>query len=138
MSNIKIFVSVIVILILGVVMTVLLRGTDTPADLGQYDEFAQCLADSGTLFYGAFWCSHCQTQKKMFGSSAKFLPYVECSPANGQGQFKVCQDANIEGYPTWEFPDGSRLSGELSFETLSEKTSCALPSTEATSSVEVN
>src|SRR5665811_85955 len=111
MSNMKIFVSVIIILILGVAMTILTRRTNAPEVPGQYDEFAQCIKDSGTVFYGAFWCSHCQAQKKMFGSSARLLPYVECSPANGQGQFEVCKDANIEGYPTWEFPDGFRLSG---------------------------
>src|SRR5665811_873658 len=72
MSNMKIFVSVIIILILGVAMTILTRRTNAPEVPGQYDEFAQCIKDSGTVFYGAFWCSHCQAQKKMFGSSADF------------------------------------------------------------------
>jgi len=138
MSNVKIFISVIIILFLGVAMTVLVRDTNVPVNSGQYDEFAQCITDSGALFYGAFWCSHCQAQKKVFGSSAKLLPYIECSPANGQGQFQVCSDANIEGYPTWEFADGSRLSGELSFEVLSEKTGCVLPHTEVTLPVGTN
>lgn len=89
--------------------------------------FAQCLSDSGAKFYGTFWCSHCQAQKRMFGQAQKYLPYIECSTPNGQGQLQVCKDAGIEAYPTWTFVDGSRLTGELSLETLSEKTSCPLP-----------
>jgi thiol-disulfide isomerase/thioredoxin len=94
---------------------------------GQYDSFAQCLKDKGAIFYGAFWCPHCQNQKAMFGKSAKFLPYIECSTADGRGQLKVCRDKNIEGYPTWEFADGSRLSGAISLSQLAEKTGCQLP-----------
>lgn len=94
---------------------------------GKYDIFAQCLKDEGAIFYGTFWCSHCQNQKAMFGKSAKLLPYVECSTPNGQGQLQICKDQNIAGYPTWEFTDGSRDGGELSLTYLSEKTGCILP-----------
>lgn len=89
--------------------------------------FTQCLADSGAKFYGAFWCPHCQAQKKMFGSSEKYLPYIECSTPDGQKQLDICKDAGINGYPTWEFADGSRVSGEQSLAILSEKTGCVLP-----------
>jgi len=94
---------------------------------GKLDEFAQCLKEKGAVFYGAFWCPHCQNQKTLFGSSAKLLPYQECSTPDGKAQLQVCKDKNIEGYPTWEFSDKSRLSGEISVEQLAEKTSCALP-----------
>lgn len=91
------------------------------------DGFAQCLADSGAKFYGAFWCTHCQAQKKEFRSSAQYLPYIECSSTDGQSQLDICKEAGIEGYPTWVFADGSELSGELPLETLAEKTQCTLP-----------
>ncbi|MFC1731829.1 hypothetical protein ACFL6I_16040 [candidate division KSB1 bacterium] len=94
---------------------------------GQYDEFAQCTADKGATFFGAFWCPNCENQKKLFGKSEKLLKYVECSTANGQNQLPVCSETGIEAYPTWEFADGSRLTGTLSFETLAEKTGCELP-----------
>lgn len=94
---------------------------------GKLDEFAQCLKDKGTVFYGAFWCPHCQNQKAMFGKSAKLLPYVECSTPDGKSQLQICKDKNIAGYPTWEFSDGSRESGEVSLSRLSEKTGCLLP-----------
>src|SRR5690242_11019622 len=29
--------------------------------------FAQALSASGTKMYGAFWCSHCNNQKALFG-----------------------------------------------------------------------
>ena len=94
---------------------------------GPLDGFAQCLKDKGALFYGAFWCPHCQNQKAMFGSSARLLPYVECSTLDSAGQLPVCQEKKIEGYPTWTFADGSRESGEVPLEKLAEKTGCALP-----------
>ena len=98
----------------------------TPAKPGKFDTFAQCIADSGTTFYGTFWCSNCQNQKAKFGSSVKLLPYVECSPKSGKGQLPICTDADIEAYPTWEFPDGSRVKGDISLERISEATSCPL------------
>lgn len=98
--------------------------------------FTQCLADSGAKFYGAFWCPHCQAQKKMFGSSEKYLPYIECSTADGQQQLQICKDAGITGYPTWEFADGSRMSGEVALSVLSEKTGCVLPGGVASGSLD--
>ena len=131
MSNKNIFILIIFILILGTIATVLLRSPSVPAGPGKYDTFAQCLKDKGAVFYGAFWCVHCQAQKELFGSSAKLLPYVECSTLNGESQTQECKDKKIDGYPTWEFSDGTRLSGEISLEKLAEKTYCPLPAGEA-------
>lgn len=126
-KNVKIFLSIVGLLILGIIATAILRSDSPQTDSGKYDAFATCLGDQGAVFYGAFWCSHCQAQKKLFGSSQKLLPYVECSLASGQGQTQVCIDKKIESYPTWEFADESRLSGEVPLEQLAEKTSCVLP-----------
>lgn len=127
MSNKNIFLLIVGILVLGTVATVFFNSATLPAGPGKYDAFAQCLKDKGALFYGAFWCPHCQTQKKMFGSSVKFLPYVECSTADGSAQLRECAEKKIEGYPTWVFKDGSRLTGEIPLKQLAEKTSCQLP-----------
>lgn len=94
---------------------------------GKYDNFAKCLNDKGAVFFGAFWCPHCQNQKKAFGKSFKYVKYIECSTPDGRGQTKECKDKNIEGYPTWDFTDGSRESSEVPFPKLSEKTGCTLP-----------
>lgn len=91
-------------------------------------EFAQCLVDSGATFYGTFWCPHCNSQKALFGEEATaILPYVECSTPDGQGQTQECKDAQIQGYPTWESADGTRLSGSQSFDQLGALTGCAVP-----------
>jgi len=94
---------------------------------GRLDTFAQCLKDNGAIFYGAFWCPHCQAQKRMFGNSTKLLPYVECSTPDGQNQLQVCIDKEVQQYPTWDFADGSRLTGEVPLVQLAEKTGCILP-----------
>src|SRR3989339_1031473 len=123
MNNKKIFFLIIGLLVLGTIATALLQSNGTPPEPGKYDEFATCLKDKGAVFYGAFWCSHCQATKKLFGTSQKLLPYVECSTADGRSQVKACVDKKITSYPTWEFADGSRLEGEVTFEQLALKTS---------------
>ena len=137
MNNIKIFISIIGLLILGIIVIVIVRSSNsnTPTGPGKYDDFAVCLKDKGAIFYGAFWCTHCQAQKKLFGSSQKLLPYVECSTANGQGQTQACIDKEIPSYPTWEFADGSRLNGEIPLAQLAEKTSCPLRQSSSEASV---
>ncbi|MDP4030655.1 MAG: hypothetical protein Q8P47_00050 [Candidatus Beckwithbacteria bacterium] len=93
---------------------------------GQYDQLAQCLTDKGTKMFGAYWCSHCANQKRMFGSSFSKINYIECSLPDGKTQTEECQQAGINGYPTWEFGDGSRLDGEVSLETLAQKSGCSI------------
>lgn len=89
--------------------------------------FADCLKEEGAKFYGAFWCPHCQNQKRIFGKkAAKALPYTECSTPDGQGQTEACTEAGIESYPTWEFADGSRTGGVQSIQQLSTLTSCPI------------
>jgi len=92
-----------------------------------YDEFTKCLTDNGAKMYGAFWCSHCQAQKKEFGSSFEYVNYIECSTPDKSSQTPECIAAEIKGYPTWEFLTGERMAGEVSFKVLSEKTGCELP-----------
>lgn len=121
----KIWITLIlVVVVLGGGVWYLSNIPDKP---GKLDAFAQCINDSGAKFYGAFWCSHCQAQKAMFGKSVSLLPYVECSLPSGSGQTQICNDQKIEGYPTWIFKDGSRLTGEIPLATLAEKTNCTLP-----------
>ncbi|KAK8673334.1 hypothetical protein V6N13_111677 [Hibiscus sabdariffa] len=86
---------------------------------------ARHLHSIGAKMYGAFWCSHCQEQKQMFGrEAAKLLDYVECFPdgyKTGTTMIKACADANLEGFPTWVI-NGQVLSGEMELEKLAELT----------------
>ncbi|MGN6134565.1 MAG: Ig-like domain-containing protein [Aureliella sp.] len=88
--------------------------------------FAKALRDSGTQMFGAYWCPHCLAQKELFQDGAQFLPYVEVTDsARNPNQIAVSE--NITQYPTWEFPDGSRLTGEQTLETLAAKAGVAIP-----------
>src|SRR3989344_2569098 len=91
---------------------------------GKYDTLANCLTEKGVTFYGAFWCPHCQEQKSIFGKSQKLLPYVECSTPDGKAQTPICVEKKIDGYPTWEFADGSRIIAVVNPEVLAEKAGC--------------
>lgn len=114
-----------VILIGGLVLTQIAK--QQPTEPGKYDTLAQCINDSGAKFYGAFWCPHCNDQKRLFGNSQRLLPYVECSTPDSQGQTAVCSEAGIESYPTWELGDGSRLPGVQTPADLAAATGCQLP-----------
>ena len=92
---------------------------------GNYDEFAQCLAENNATMYGTFWCSHCNDQKSMFGKSWKYVNYVECSTPE-YTPTQVCEDAGIRGYPTWELGNGTRYPGAMPLEQLSSLAGCPL------------
>ena len=122
-TNFFIIFVVIVVLTVGGLGVFMNRDSFKPSKL---EGFAQCLKTSGAEFYGAFWCPHCQEQKKEFGSAAKSLPYIECSnPDNTQTQ--ICIDKKIESYPTWIFKDGSKETGKMDLTALADKTKCVLP-----------
>jgi len=121
-----IYIALVIALIVGLIIVRNASSGERTERTTVYDSFAQCLADAGATFYGAYWCPHCQAQKKLFNNSQK-LPYVECSTPNGQGQLPICIEKEITGYPTWEFADGTRLDGQRTLEELGTKTGCTLP-----------
>jgi len=121
----KKYVTAIVILIVVAALAIVLLTGNPPE--GKYssavlDAFAQCLAAKNVTMYGAYWCSHCQNQKAMFGNSFKYVPYVECTE-----ETQKCIAAKVEGYPTWVLSDGTQLVGERPLETLAAASGCALP-----------
>ncbi len=126
MKTTYVYIALIVALVAGLIFLRNQKDDSVGVALTPIDVFAQCISDAGAKFYGAYWCPHCQAQKKLFNNSKK-LPYVECSTPNGQAQTQVCIDAKITGYPTWIFADGSIGDGEQTFEQLADKTKCVLP-----------
>lgn len=114
------------ILVVVGVIAFAISGARSNSEPSIYDEFAQCITDAGAVEYGAWWCPHCADQKELFGSSFEYVNYVECSTA-ARTMNQTCQDAGIEGYPTWVFADGTRAGGAQSLEALAEKTGCELP-----------
>ena len=114
------------LLFIGIIVAVVfvVRNNQQP---GKYDAFAQCLTENDVTYYGAFWCPNCQRQGNMFGKSKRYVNYIECSTPNRRDQKTICKEAEIEAYPTWEFADGSRVTGIQTFEFLAEQTGCTLP-----------
>jgi len=119
-KNTLILIGVLVLILAAVVLVVVLVGGSAKPNPA-VDAFAKCLASKNVVMYGAYWCPHCQNQKKLFGDSFQYVPYVECTQ-----DVAKCTAMNIQGYPTWIFSDGSRAEGEQSFQDLSNKTGCQL------------
>lgn len=119
MSKKKRSLFIIIALVLAGVGFFVLYGF--PVADGTYDSFAKCLAEKKITMYGAAWCPHCQREKRLFGSSFQFVPYVEC-PDNPQ----LCLAKDVKGYPTWIFPDGRAFAGEQGLQKLSAESSCPL------------
>lgn len=81
---------------------------------------AKHLTATGAKMYGAYWCPHCQDQKKLFGEQGVAqMPYVECDPGGPNSQAGVCQSKQIKGYPTWEI-NGQRYSGTQTLQQLAQ------------------
>ncbi len=46
--------------------------------------------------YGAYWCSHCNNQKKEFGSEAcKSIQYIECDREGYNSENTLCKDKKV-------------------------------------------
>lgn len=94
---------------------------------GDAKALAQCLTNKGFKLYGASGCGACKKQKELFGEeAAKLLNYVECSTTDGNGQTEACEQAKIEGYPTWEFPNGTKSPGVMTLQQLATAGGCSI------------
>lgn len=103
----------------------------------KYVTFAQCLTDKGATMYGAYWCPHCQNQKKLFGKKGfEKVQYVECAEGGPDANPTLCAQKKVESYPTWIFADSSRVTGEQQLDELALRTSCVLPKEEAAAGTE--
>ena len=85
-------------------------------------DLATHLKSVGAKMYGAFWCSHCEDQKEIFGAGAD-IPYVECFPGGwerGTPVAAACASADIQGFPTWILADGTKTEGEKTLAELAK------------------
>ena len=80
---------------------------------------ADHLSQTKVTYYGSWRCPACQYQGRLFGEAAVRLPYVECGkPKELPIQAAACKQAEIQAYPTWILPNGERLVGVQSLESL--------------------
>ena len=124
-SSRKFIILGIVVVAIIVILFFLPKGKNSYSQ-AQIDTFAKCLTDKGTTMYGAFWCPHCAKTKARFGSSFRYINYVECDPRGENEQSMLCIQKNIDKYDTWEFANGERLVAEPTFEAMAEKSGCPL------------
>lgn len=94
----------------------------------KYDSFAKCIATKNAKMYGLYWCPHCADQKREFGSSFHYVPYIECaSEENPHELTPACKTAGVSQFPSWQFGSDPPRIGVLTLQDLSEKTGCSLP-----------
>ena len=56
---------------------------------------ADHLRESGAVFYGAYWCPHCQAQKQMFGAAARSSRTSSVTRAAPTPSPVACQAAGV-------------------------------------------
>jgi hypothetical protein len=94
----------------------------------KYDSFAKCLATKNAKMYGLYWCPHCADQKREFGASFHYVPYIECASQDDPHQLTpACKAAGLKLFPSWQFGADTPKEGVLSLQDLSQKTGCSLP-----------
>ncbi|MBU0668355.1 hypothetical protein KJ951_01210 [Patescibacteria group bacterium] len=110
----------------SILIIVFLAGCNAQPKDGKYAVMAQCLTEKGVKNYGAFWCSNCANQKKMFGDDFRYITYIECDPRGENGDPEACSKAGIDRYPTWIFPGQEPMIGTTDPEVLGKKANCEL------------
>jgi len=94
----------------------------------KYDSFARCLATRNATMYGLYWCPHCADQKREFGSSFRYVPYIECASENDPHELTpACKAVGVKLFPSWQFGADPPKEGVLTLQELSQKTGCSLP-----------
>ena len=78
-------------------------GTNSNSDFSAsyLADLAKFMTAQGMVMYGAYWCPHCQEQKKDFGDALQYITYVECDPKGENANPDACAAKNITAYPTW-------------------------------------
>jgi len=128
----KVFITIIVLLLVVAAFYFTTKAitqytgyaVNTNSSSTTLDDFNKCLAAKGAVMYGAYWCPHCQNQKKTLGDS-KYIPYIECAQDGENAQPEKCEAAGISGYPTWQIA-GNLYPGEKTLQELSQLTGCKI------------
>jgi len=88
-------------------------------DAATIEKLAKFMTEKGMIMYGAYWCPHCQDQKKEFGDAVQYIDYVECDAKGTDANPEECVAQGVEGYPTWIY-QGTKYSGLKSLSDLAK------------------
>src|SRR5204863_8256089 len=91
-----------------------------PLRAADLDGLARCLSRGGTTYYRTSWCPHCRAQEELLGDAMRYIDEVDCTAP------RACIAARVHSFPTWIFPDGSRLSGLALPAQLASRSGCPL------------
>ena len=87
---------------------------------------AQALTAANVKLYGAAWAADCTQQRELFEDGGDFLPFIEVTnPDRTPNQTGSLE--NITVYPTWKFPDGSRVEGVLGINEIADRSGVTIP-----------
>lgn len=84
-------------------------------------DLAKHLTNTGSSMYGSYTCTHCKTQKLLFGDAFQYINYIECNPAGENSKSELCLEKGIDGYPTWEINESIHV-GTKSLKELAKLT----------------
>jgi len=119
----KITYTVIAIIALVVILSLILKPLNKT---GEFDDLVNCMASKEIKMYGAYWCSHCNQQKELFGDSVNLFEekiYVECAEDASDNERQKCIEKGITGYPTWII-NNEKVLGTKSMKKLAELSEC--------------
>lgn len=105
--------GIILLVIIVAIVIISLKNPNSGVD----PEVAKCIGSKSVL-YTKLGCTHCETQKKMFGESYQHLTLVDCFY-----EIETCMNKSIQGTPTWII-DGKQYIGVQDIETLKRVTGC--------------
>jgi glutaredoxin len=120
----KLKITLAIFILIAAIAFIYERNRGEPYSQKTLESFAVCLTERGLTMYGAYWCPHCQREKKAFGDAFRLVNYVECTKETA-----LCTEKKVLGFPTWIFADGRRLEGEQGLTKLSEAAGCPLAAT---------
>lgn len=82
------------------------QATKTVIDLAKH------LTNTGSSMYGSYTCTHCETQKLLFGDAFQYINYIECNPAGENSKSELCLEKGIDAYPTWEINESIHVGAK--------------------------
>ncbi len=85
------------------------------------EELAFCLREKKFIMYGSNHCAACAIQREYFRDSFKQILYINCDENK-----KLCQEKNINSYPTWEDRYGTKYKGAISPDILGQLSNCSV------------